>query len=95
MNDLPIVPDVGIFCGFDPVAVDQACADAVNAQEIVDGSLLGDILRDSRKREKRKEAIDTGDIFKMVHPNTRWQAGLEHGEKLGMGTREYELITVK
>mgnify|MGYP000143414368 CR=1 FL=1 len=28
-NDLPIVPDVGMFASFDPVALDQACVDAV------------------------------------------------------------------
>ena len=27
-NDLPILPDVGMFASFDPVALDQACADA-------------------------------------------------------------------
>ena len=30
----------------------------------------------------------------MVHPNTKWEAGLAHGEKMGMGTRTYELITL-
>jgi uncharacterized Fe-S center protein len=34
------------------------------------------------------------DKFKLAHPNTYWQAGLEHGEKIGLGTRSYELITV-
>ena len=29
-NDIPIVPDVGMFASFDPVALDQACADAVS-----------------------------------------------------------------
>ncbi len=38
-NDLPIVPDVGMFASFDPMALDQACADAVNAQPMP-GSLL-------------------------------------------------------
>ena len=94
-NDMPIIPDVGIFAGFDPVAIDQACADAVNAQTINDASVLGDILRDSKKKERRKEAIANGDVFKMVHPNTKWEAGLAHAEKMGMGTREYELITLK
>ena len=28
-NDRPIAPDVGIFASGDPVALDQACADAV------------------------------------------------------------------
>ena len=27
-NDAPIIPDVGMFASFDPVALDQACADA-------------------------------------------------------------------
>ena len=30
----------------------------------------------------------------MIHPDTCWQAGLEHGEKLGLGTREYELVKI-
>ena len=29
-NDIPIVPDVGMFASFDHVALDVACADAVN-----------------------------------------------------------------
>ena len=31
-NDIAIVPDVGMFASFDPVALDVACADAVNKQ---------------------------------------------------------------
>ena len=31
-NDMPIVPNVGMFASFDPVALDMACVDAVNAQ---------------------------------------------------------------
>ena len=27
-NDVPLVPNVGMFASFDPVALDQACADA-------------------------------------------------------------------
>ena len=82
-NDLPIVPDVGMFASFDPVALDQACADAVNAQPIVENSLLGE-----------REHVH-GDHFKDVHPNTEWQVCLDHAEKLGIGTRQYELIKIK
>lgn len=32
-NDLPILPDVGMFASFDPVALDQACVDACNRAE--------------------------------------------------------------
>ena len=34
------------------------------------------------------------DKFKKAHPDTSWEAGLDHGVKIGLGSREYELITV-
>ena len=37
-NDLPILPDVGMFASFDPVALDQACADACMEQQPIPGS---------------------------------------------------------
>jgi len=30
-NDMPIVPNLGMFASFDPIALDKACADAVLA----------------------------------------------------------------
>ena len=45
-NDLPILPDVGMFASFDPVALDQACADARNAQQPIPGSLLDDRMHE-------------------------------------------------
>ena len=82
-NDTPIVPDVGMFASFDPVALDQACADAVNRQPA-----LADCVLD--KRDKCHN-----DHFKDVSPNTNWELQLDHAAKCGIGTREYELITVK
>ena len=81
-NDMPIVPNVGMFASFDPVALDMACVDAVNAQTPLRGS-----------------AADGGeghahDHFQRIHPDTDWRSCLEHGEKLGIGTREYELIKI-
>jgi uncharacterized Fe-S center protein len=29
------------------------------------------------------------------NPNVRWKETLEHGEAIGLGTRSYELITLK
>ena len=87
-NDLPIIPDVGMFASFDPIALDQACVDAVNAQEVNKGSILDEIAKDAGLEAPRS------DFFKMIHPDTCWQAGLEHGEKLGLGTREYELVKI-
>jgi uncharacterized protein len=34
------------------------------------------------------------DKFKKAHPDTFWQAGLEHAVKIGLGNTEYELVTV-
>jgi len=85
-NDYPLVPDIGMAASFDPVALDQACADMVMAAPALPGS----IIRESQKHDDLRNE----DKFKLAHPNTFWQAGLEHGEKIGLGTRSYELITV-
>ena len=82
-NDLPIVPDVGMFASFDPVALDMACADAVNAQEPLRGSCI-----DNHDHEDR-------DHFGHTHPTTDWRSIIDHAEKIGLGTRQYELITVR
>lgn len=84
-NDVPIVPDVGMFASFDPVALDQACADAVNKQPIMQGSLL---------EEASHNHVDYKDHFTNVSPETNWHVALEHAEKLGLGIRKYELIEV-
>ena len=38
--------------------------------------------------------LDLGDNFTNANPDTRWMATLEHGEKLGLGSRDYELIEI-
>ncbi|MBR0596290.1 DUF362 domain-containing protein [Sinanaerobacter chloroacetimidivorans] len=79
-NDVPIVPDVGMFASFDPVALDMACVDAVNRQPVMAGSLLAE-------REHHHH-----DHFTNVTPETNWRVGLDHAVKLGLGTMDYELI---
>lgn len=81
-NDIPIVPDVGMFASFDPVALDLACADAVNKQPVMSGSLL--------KKNKSKHH----DHFTAVSPDTNWKSAVDHAVELGLGNREYELITI-
>lgn len=87
-NDLPIIPDVGMFASFDPVALDQACADACNNMPPIPGSQLDENL-------KRPGFCSCGDHFTDSAPITDWTSCTEHGEKIGLGTRDYELITVK
>lgn len=84
-NDASIVPDLGILASTDPVALDQACVDMV---------MKAPALPTDNELENahRHESLEGQDKFKMLHPDTDWKAGLEHAEKLGIGTREYELI---
>jgi uncharacterized Fe-S center protein len=85
-NDAAIIPDLGILASFDPVALDQACADMVMATPALNGSALSE--------KYPHECLENKDKFRLIHPDTHWQAGLEHGEKIGLGSREYELIAV-
>lgn len=86
-NDLPIIPDVGMFASFDPVALDQACADACNEMQAQQGSLLDEHIHADGFH-------DHHDHFTNTSPNTNWKTCLEHAEKIGLGTRDYELFKV-
>jgi uncharacterized Fe-S center protein len=81
-NDLPIVPDVGMFASFDPVALDLACAEAVMAQPINPGSQL-DLAK--------KEGLDH---FLTSSPGSDWRSQISHGEKIGLGPARYELVKI-
>ena len=81
-NDAPIVPNVGMFASFDPVALDVACADAVNKQPVLAGSILSE-----------KPHVHH-DHFKDTHPETNWMSCMDHAVKLGIGTKDYELIEI-
>lgn len=90
-NDLPIVPDVGFFASFDPVALDMACVDAVNRQKVIEGSVLAEQLNQADPKAEQKADHDH---FTMIHPDTDWRTCLAHAEKIGLGSRKYELIEV-
>lgn len=81
-NDIPIVPDVGMFASFDPVALDLACADAVNKQPIIAHSQL-----DRMPHVHHDHFTDSA-------PQTNWRSAIEHGVKLGIGSDKYELIEI-
>lgn len=78
-TDAPIVSDIGIAASSDPVALDQASADLVNASVGLHGTAL-------------KTGHAPGeDKFRGVHPDIDWSVQLKHGEKIGLGTRKYTL----
>ena len=86
-NDAPILPDIGMFASFDPVALDQACADACNKMPALPNSRLDDFMHEEGFHDHHDHFINS-------MPDTDWRTCLEHAEKIGLGSREYELIKV-
>ena len=84
-NDVPILPDIGMFVSTDPVALDQACVDACLAAAPLPNSQLSDNLA-------KPGFQDLGDHFTNSTPESEWKSCLAHGEKIGLGTRAYEII---
>ena len=92
-NDAAIVPDLGIAASFDPVALDCACADLVKAAPSLVGNAISD--KDSAQTCTCGHHHHKGeDKFRLVHPDTNWEAGVEYGEMIGLGTRSYELVKI-
>ena len=81
-SDLPVVPDSGIVVSTDPVAADQAAIDLINAQPGIAGTALPGALEPG------------GDKFCALHPQIDYRLQLAYAEKMGLGRRSYELVTV-
>ncbi|WP_251318120.1 DUF362 domain-containing protein [Flintibacter muris] len=84
-NDVPILPNLGMFVSTDPLALDQACVDACLAAEPMPGSQLAQHLADPSFH-------DHHDHFTNSTPESEWRSCLAHAEKIGLGSRKYELI---
>ncbi|MBQ7599873.1 MAG: DUF362 domain-containing protein [Clostridia bacterium] len=87
-NDAPILPDIGMLASFDPVALDQACVDLCEKADPVRNSQLGDNMASP-------DFHDHGNVWHNSNPNVAWKETLEHAEKIGLGTRKYELVVMK
>ena len=85
VNDQAIAPDVGIAASLDPVALDRACVDLVNAAPSIPNSQITD----------HGQLDEGGDKFIHVHPDIHWKDCLAHAEKIKVGTQAYQLVTVK
>ena len=84
-NDAPILPDVGMFASFDPLALDQACADACLRQTPLPNTQLTEAMASPHFH-------DHHDHFDNANPNTEYKTCLAHAEKIGLGNRKYEII---
>ena len=78
-SDAPVVGDQGILASTDPVAIDAASVDLVRAAPAARGSAL------------EGKAGEGDDKFAALHPESRGALQLEHGERIGLGSRAYEL----
>lgn len=87
-NDVPILPNIGMFASFDPLALDQACVDACLKQTPLPHSQLAENM-------DAADFCDKHDHFENSTPNSEYKACLEHAAKIGLGSREYELVTIK
>ena len=88
-NDVPLVPDLGMMASFDPVALDQACADLVNKAPVINGWRKEEPCSCGCNHELTHE-----ELFKHIHPDTDWESGLQYAQEIGLGCREYELVEV-
>ncbi len=87
-NDAPILPNLGMFASFDPLALDQACADACLGASPLPGSQLWDNLA-------KPGFVDRRDHFLNSAPDSEWRSCLEHAERIGLGSRSYELVRMR
>jgi len=81
-SDAPVVADQGILASTDPVAIDKAAYDLVKAAPVAAGSALDG------------KAGAGEDKFALLHPETRGLVQFEHGERVGLGSADYELVKV-
>lgn len=81
-SDAPLVPDIGILASADPVAIDQASVDLVNEQP-------------GHPLSPHTAQLGPGtDKFRAAAPQVDWGVQLDYGERIGLGTRGYELVRV-
>jgi uncharacterized Fe-S center protein len=80
-SDAPIVGDIGVLASADPVAIDRAAYDLVVAAGGLPGSLC--------------DGMGPGvDKFREVS-GVDGTSAMTYAESLGLGTNEYELITIE
>jgi len=81
-SDISVVGDVGILASDDPIAIDQASIDLVNAQP---GNPLSPYT----------SGLPGGtDKFRSVHKEVDWEIQLAYGEEMDLGSRAYELVEI-
>lgn len=84
-TSMPIVPDAGIFGSDDIVAVEQATLDVIGQTRLIEENVPTSLEVHTRE----------GHPFRWLHgPLKDPYLVVEYGEKIGLGSREYELVDV-
>lgn len=79
-SDAPVLPDVGLVVGRDPVAVDQATADLLRTQAPLPLTRLAE--------------VHGPDPMRALHPDSDWEGLLVTAARQGLGRREHELMII-
>lgn len=87
-SDIPLVPNQGVFVGYDPVALDKACLDKVGESHGTPGSIAEDMGVADPGTKKFETAAS-------MMPGMSEEAQVNTGELIGLGSKEYELVAVK
>lgn len=86
-SDMPIVPNLGVFASYDPVAIDKACIDMATEAPGILGS-----------RASERNVLDPGkrkfETCAQPTPGVSEELQLATGEIIGLGSRQYELVEV-
>lgn len=84
-SDMPIVPNLGVFASFDPVAIDKACLDMATGAIGISGSTAAEkgVLNAG---ERKFEACSSR------APGVSEEIQLVTGEIIGLGSRRYDLV---
>ena len=84
-TSMPILPDAGVFGSDDIVALDTATLDVIAKTRLIEDNLPTTMEVHTRE----------GHPFRWLHgPHKDPYKVTEYGEKLGLGTRDYELVDV-
>jgi hypothetical protein len=86
--DTPVVPNLGVFAGKDPVAIDQACLDKVSEAHGTPGSAAED-RGVAEPGKKKLEKVSP------VHSGMSEEAQINTGASIGLGSKAYELLTIE
>ena len=85
--DVPILPHLGVFASYDPVAIDKACLDKALETVGVQGSTAEemDVLGTGKHKFENCSPLMAG---------LSEEAQINTGEIIGLGTQQYELVQV-